>query len=84
MELLRPKKVKFYQGNMIKTLAQMYKSVYEAFQLVKKGLWVIRYNQSAEPSLDTGNLSIWRDTDDGKVYLVYNDPDTGQVTVELT
>lgn len=42
-----------------------------------------RYSQSTEPSLDTGEMALWRDSDDGKTYLVYNDVDSGQNLVEL-
>ena len=54
------------------------------------GFYPRRINQSAEPvngtgstQVDVGELLIWRDSDDGKIYLVYNDTDSGVVTVEL-
>ena len=43
-----------------------------------------RYNQSAEPNLTNTYISFWRDTDDGKVYLIYKDATSGQKKVELT
>lgn len=43
-----------------------------------------RLNQSAEPTPGTGEMMIWRDTDDGKVYLLYNDADSGAKKIELT
>lgn len=49
-----------------------------------------RLNQAAEPGaglgatqIDTGELLIWRDSDDGKIYIVYNDADTGIVSAEI-
>lgn len=41
-------------------------------------------SQSAEPTPDVGCMVIWHDTDDGKVYYVFNDPDSGVVKVEMT
>ncbi|MCP4651574.1 MAG: hypothetical protein GY853_16040 [PVC group bacterium] len=43
-----------------------------------------RVAQSLEPTAETGEMMFWRDTDDGKVYLIYNDTDSGQKKVELT
>jgi hypothetical protein len=42
-----------------------------------------RVSQSAQPTPASGELLIWRDSDDNKVYLVYNDPDAGVKKVEL-
>ena len=49
-----------------------------------------RVNQSAEPisgtgstQIDVGEQIIWRDTDDGKVYLMYNDINSGVKKIEL-
>lgn len=40
---------------------------------------------STEPTLTSdGELKVWRDTDDGKVYLLYKDADSGQKKIELT
>lgn len=43
-----------------------------------------RLSQSAQPTPDSGELLVWRDTDDSKTYLVYNDPDEGVRKVEMT
>lgn len=42
-----------------------------------------RTAQADEPTGEVGKLEIWRDTDDGKVYLIYNDTDSGQKKIEL-
>lgn len=47
------------------------------------GFYPVRIAQADEPNADTGELIIWRDTDDGKIYLIYNDTDSGQKKVEL-
>lgn len=47
------------------------------------GFYPVRIAQAAQPSPDTGELVIWRDTDDGKVYLVYNDTDSGVKQIEM-
>ena len=46
-------------------------------------MFMKRYNQATEPSLADGEMAMWRDTDNGKTYLVYNDADSGQNLVEL-
>lgn len=43
-----------------------------------------RISQSAEPTPNDGELIIWRDTDDDKTYLIYDDEDVGTRKVELT
>ena len=55
------------------------------------GFYPVRRNQAAQPAsgvgatqIDVGELLIWRDTDDGNVYLVYNDTTSGIVDVQLT
>lgn len=48
------------------------------------GFYPVRIAQSAQPTPDTGEIVIWRDTDDGKVYIVYNDTNSGIKQVELT
>ena len=42
-----------------------------------------RLSQSAQPTPAVGEIIIWRDTDDNKTYLVYNDTDEGVRKVEL-
>ena len=42
-----------------------------------------RLSQSAEPTPAVGELIIWRDTDDNKTYIVYNDTIEGVRKVEL-
>lgn len=42
-----------------------------------------RVNQASEPTVPSGQFQMWRDTDDGKVYLIFNDPTSGQKKVEL-
>lgn len=39
-----------------------------------------RLSQAAQPTPDSGELLVWRDTDDDSVRLVYNDPDVGVKT----
>jgi hypothetical protein len=55
------------------------------------GFYPIRISQSSQPTsgtgateIDTGEMIIWRDSDDGKVYYVYNDATSGIKKVELT
>ena len=48
------------------------------------GFYPVRLAQSAQPTPGAGEIVIWRDTDDGKVYLVYNDADSGVKSVEMT
>ena len=42
-----------------------------------------RVSQADQPVPASGEILIWRDTDDDKTYLVYTDPDLGARTVEL-
>lgn len=42
-----------------------------------------RVSQSAIPTPDANELMIWRDSDDNKTYLVYNDTDEGVRSVEM-
>jgi len=52
--------------------------------LNKQGdLFPKRISQSAQPTPRLGELILWRDTDDDKTYLVYNDIDVGVRKVEL-
>ena len=55
------------------------------------GFYPRRITQSAEPAngtgatqIDVGELSVWRDPDDNKTYLMYNDTDEGVRKVEMT
>lgn len=43
-----------------------------------------RLSQSAEPTPESGELLVWRDTDDDKTYIIFNDPDVGVRKVELS
>ena len=43
-----------------------------------------RVSQSAQPTPSVGELMVWRDTDDNKTYLVYNDTDEGVRKTEMT
>ncbi|MHC4645065.1 MAG: hypothetical protein ACYTBJ_06170 [Planctomycetota bacterium] len=43
-----------------------------------------RVRQSAQPVPAAGELLVWSDSDDNKVYLVYTDATAGGVKVELT
>ena len=47
------------------------------------GFYPVRISQSAQPTPDTGELVVWHDTDDNKIYLVYNDTVSGVMQVEL-
>jgi|GEM_PF-6188957 len=38
----------------------------------------------AATQIVVGELLVWRDSDNGKVYVVYNDADSGVLSVELT
>jgi hypothetical protein len=46
--------------------------------------YIKRTSASAEPTPEVGELRIWRDPDDNKTYLIYNDTDEGVRKVELT
>jgi len=46
--------------------------------------FIPRNSTSDNPTVLVGELIIWRDTDDSKTYLVYNDTDEGVNRVELT
>lgn len=43
-----------------------------------------RVSASAQPTPSVGELQIWRDSDDNKTYLIYNDTDEGVRKVEMT
>jgi hypothetical protein len=40
-----------------------------------------RLSQSSEPTPESGELLLWRDSDDSKANLVVNDPDVGSTTI---
>lgn len=42
-----------------------------------------RVSQAAQPTPEVGELLAWHDTDDGKTYLVYEDPTVGTRQVEM-
>ena len=42
-----------------------------------------RLSQSTEPTPAAGEMMIWRDSDDGKVYFMYNDADSGVKKTEM-
>lgn len=44
----------------------------------------LRTSASAEPTPEVGELRVWRDPDDNKTYLIYNDTDEGVRKVEMT
>jgi photosystem II stability/assembly factor-like uncharacterized protein len=48
------------------------------------GFYPVRLSQSAQPTPATGELIMWRDPDDNKTYMVYQDTDEGTRKVELT
>ena len=55
------------------------------------GFYPRRINQSSQPAsgtgstqIDTGEMIIWRDSDDGKIYYIYNDSSSGIKKIELT
>jgi len=47
-------------------------------------LHIPRESASAQPTPTVGELKIWRDPDDNKTYLIYNDTNEGVRKVELT
>ena len=60
---------------------------YKFFSKIKSIVAVLRpkrSSQSAQPTPISGELRVWRDTDDDKTYLVYTDPDVGARKVEMT
>ena len=48
------------------------------------GFYPVRLSQSTQPTPDTGEMVTWRDPDDNKTYVVYNDTDEGVRKVEMT
>lgn len=73
----------------------MYDDIGTAFRNVNEKLDIImdvdndffkppRESASAQPTPSVGELKVWRDPDDNKTYLIYNDTDEGVRKVELT
>lgn len=60
--------------------------IYDTYNdmLNRKIKGIKRYNQSTEPSLSDTEMCIWRDSDDGKIYLLYKDETSGQKKTEMT
>ncbi|KKM18867.1 hypothetical protein LCGC14_1661360 [marine sediment metagenome] len=52
-------------------------------QLLSGILTPRRVSQSGQPTPTVGELMVWRDSDDSKTYLVYNDTDEGVRKVEM-
>ena len=86
---------KGYIQKLIRAINEIYSSVRAAFKRIQLSLESVmnletnafkltRVSQADEPTLESGQLMIWRDSDDGKIYLVFNDPDSGQKKVEMT
>lgn len=47
-------------------------------------LLINRTSASVQPTPDTGEIRVWRDPDDNKTYIIYNDTDEGVRKVEMT
>jgi len=45
---------------------------------------ITRESASAQPTPAVGELKVWRDPDDNKTYLIYNDTNEGVRKVEMT
>ena len=83
-----------YLNRLVKRLEITYQDAWTAFRRVENHLNLLldlndgffeppRESADAEPTLSAGEMKIWRDSDDNKVFLVYNDADEGQKKVEL-
>jgi hypothetical protein len=48
------------------------------------GFYPRRISQSAQPTISDGEMVVWRDSDDDKVYIIYDDVNAGPKKVELT
>ena len=44
----------------------------------------LRTSQDAQPTPELGELRVWHDSNDAKIYLIYNDADLGIVKIEMT
>ncbi|NUM34645.1 MAG: hypothetical protein HUU50_08880 [Candidatus Brocadiae bacterium] len=42
-----------------------------------------RISQDSQPTLSAGEMAIWHDADDSKVYILYNDSTMGHVKIEM-
>jgi hypothetical protein len=70
-----------------KDLQQLYSALnnyLEVNKLKPEKFYLRRVSQSAQPTPSDGELLLWRDTDDDKTYLVYDDEDVGTRKIELT
>jgi hypothetical protein len=70
-----------------KDLQQLYSALnnyLEVNNLTPLKFYPRRVSQSAQPTPNDGEMLIWRDTDDDKTYLLYDDVDLGTRKVELT
>jgi hypothetical protein len=69
--------------NMLSTLVV---SAEQAVDCATNGAYLKprRLSQSAQPTPASGEVLVWRDSDDDKTYVVYNDPDEGVRKVEMT
>lgn len=53
-------------------------------QTLQNAVVLRRISAATEPAMPVGQLVIWHDSTNSKVYVVYNDPTESQVKVELT
>lgn len=61
-----------------------YLSELRELDLTEYNLSIKRTSTSAQPTPEVGEFRIWRDPDDNKTYLIYNDIDEGVRKVEMT
>lgn len=90
-----PERLYTYFRLLKNQLARMYNDISVAFEATEQKLDVImdvdnefleppRESASAQPTPSVGELKVWRDPDDNKTYLIYNDTDEGVRKVEMT
>ncbi len=48
-------------------------------QAIRNGAILPRISAGSQPTIPVGNMIVWRNA--GNTYLVYNDPDNGQVAM---
>ncbi len=53
-------------------------------QALQNAVVPVRISAATEPAVPIGQIVVWEDSTNNKVYFVYNDPAQGQVKVELT